>query len=105
MKSTAIILGLLALIAGGASQVAVAAGMPGPSASVTVSTDDLDLGSAAGRASLDRRLALAAAEVCGDPSASDPAGRRAIRACRATVVRQAHAEVAARLAVGRLAAR
>jgi len=104
MKSSAIIFGLLALAAGGFSQLADAA-MPGPQATAVVSTHDLDLGSAEGRAALNRRLALAAAEVCGDPSSSAPASRRDVRACRVQVVADAEREVALRQAAGRLAAR
>lgn len=104
MKSTAIILGLAALVAAGASQ-AVSAAMPGQRASVTVATSDLDLRTAAGKATLRHRLGLAAAEVCGEASAADPEGRRSIRDCRARVVEQATREIATRLSSGRLAAR
>lgn len=104
MRTTALTFALLAIVAAGSSQL-VEAAVPGPEARTVVVTHDLDLGSAAGQAALRQRLARAAAEVCGEASASDPAGKRAIRACRRTVVAGAEAEFAARRAAGRLAAR
>ncbi len=104
MKSTTLTFVLLAMAATGSSHL-VEAAVPGPEASTIVVTRDLDLDSAAGQVALRQRLARAAAEVCGEPSASDPAGKRAIRACRRKVVAGAEAEFAARHASGRLAAR
>lgn len=48
-----------------------------------VKTTDLDLSTAAGRLALDRRLVVAAGEVCGLASAADLAGRNQVRQCRA----------------------
>lgn len=104
MKSTALTLALLAIVAANSSQL-VAAAVPLPEATTVVSTQDLDLGSPSGQAALRQRLARAAAEVCGEASASDPAGKRAVRACRRNVATGAEAEFAARRAAGRLAAR
>ncbi|WP_114227375.1 MULTISPECIES: UrcA family protein [Sphingomonas] len=59
------------------------AAMPGPVAVAAVPTADLDLGSASGQARLKQRLERAAADVCGDASSADPAGRRWVRQCRA----------------------
>jgi len=60
-----------------------AAAMPGPVVAAAVPTADLDLGSARGQAMLKARLQRAAADVCGEASAVDPAGRRWIKQCRA----------------------
>lgn len=54
-----------------------------------VATADLDLSSAAGRAALDRRLARAAAQVCGKAADIDLAGRNAVRACRVEALNEA----------------
>ena len=64
-----------------------------------VSTADLDLSSAAGRAALDHRLVIAADEVCGTPSDSDLVGKNRARECRKEVLadaRSATAELASR---------
>jgi UrcA family protein len=49
---------------------------------VIVSTADLNLASARGQAALDRRLAHAVIEACGDTSSADLAGQNEIRRCR-----------------------
>lgn len=103
MRSTAIFFGLLSIAAASVSQIAPA--MPGPSASTTVQIRDLDLGTDKGRAELQRRLANAAAEVCGDVSAIDRAGRAAVAECRSSVVERATSDLALRQTAGRLAAR
>src|SRR5688500_3281570 len=57
-----------------------------PAASQTnisrVQTADLDLGSDAGRRTLDLRLARAAREVCGTASDVDVVGKNDVRKCR-----------------------
>lgn len=100
MKSSAIVFAVLALLAGGASELASAA-----PAAMSVATHDLDLTTTAGRTALDRRVRMAAAELCGEASASDPAGRRAVRACRRDAVAQARQAIALRQPGDRIAAR
>ena len=61
--------------------------LPSPAAaqdrvSATVSTAGLDLASEAGRKALDRRLAHAVIQVCGEASPADLEGQNAVRACR-----------------------
>ena len=51
-----------------------------------VHTADLDLSTDAGRHQLDRRLVIAAAEVCGSASDADLAGQNALRLCRKDVL-------------------
>lgn len=103
MRSTAIFFGLLSIAAASASQVAPA--MPGPSASITVEVRDLNLSTDKGRADLQRRLSNAAAEVCGDVSAIDRAGRAAVAECKSSVVERATSDLALRQTTARLAAR
>ncbi|GAA4008168.1 hypothetical protein GCM10022280_01080 [Sphingomonas swuensis] len=104
MKQVSIIMAAASIAAASLAQ-ALPAAMPGPSASARVVTSDLDLTSRSGQATLRHRLAIAAAEVCGEASSADPAGRRAIRDCRVAVTDRALAELAARESGGRLAAR
>ena len=59
------------------------AAMPGPVVVAAVPTADLDLASARGQAMLKARLQRATADVCGDASSADPAGRRWVKQCRA----------------------
>ncbi|MFC3712090.1 UrcA family protein [Sphingoaurantiacus capsulatus] len=54
---------------------------------------DLDLASAAGQATLDRRLDAAADSVCGQNGFVDLAGLRAIDACRGKAVAGARAQM------------
>jgi UrcA family protein len=77
------ILTTLAALAGGALTVTPAFAQPPALQTVAVHYGDLDLGSAAGRASLDHRLRHAVRTACGDPSAADLKGRNAASACRA----------------------
>lgn len=60
-----------------------------PARSQTVMFDDLDLGSASGRARLDRRLHRAAQEVCGEASSLDLAGQNDVLHCRTATIRAA----------------
>jgi UrcA family protein len=48
-----------------------------------VAHQDLDLGTAKGRSSLDRRIEIAINTACGDASSADPRGWKAIKSCRA----------------------
>ena len=57
-----------------------------------VRTADLDLSTDAGRRALDRRLIVAAWEVCGTASDVDLAGKNKARACRASVLADARAK-------------
>jgi UrcA family protein len=47
----------------------------------TVAYADLDLSSTVGRATLDRRIAAAVREVCGEAASFDLARRHAVREC------------------------
>lgn len=55
---------------------------------IRVSTDNLDLSSAKGRADLERRAYRAAVEACGTRTPSDLRGTRIVRDCRFEVVEQ-----------------
>ena len=57
-----------------------------------VQTADLDLRSDAGRRQLDRRLALAARDVCGTASDADLEGKNAVRHCVDDVLAKARGE-------------
>lgn len=67
-----------------------------PSATQThvsyVKTADLDLASEGGKRALDRRLAQAAREVCGNPSDADLVGQNKARECRDQAIAQASPE-------------
>jgi UrcA family protein len=73
------------------SAPALADSAPAQNVSV-VHTGDLDLSTAAGRAALERRLVVAAYEVCGTASDADLAGKNQVRACRADVLAKARTE-------------
>lgn len=47
-----------------------------------VAHGDLDLSTAKGRKTLDRRIEIAIASACGDASSADPLGWKAIQRCR-----------------------
>jgi UrcA family protein len=57
-----------------------------------VHTNDLDLSSKTGREALDRRLVVAARDVCGAAADVDLAGKNQVRACRTDVLAKARAE-------------
>ncbi|HEY8592972.1 MAG TPA: UrcA family protein [Sphingomicrobium sp.] len=63
-----------------------------------VRTADLDLNSEAGKRALDRRIANAAAEVCGSASDTDVAGKNDARQCLHDVIADARARSAALVA-------
>lgn len=62
---------------------ATAIAAPPVIATSTVQTADLDLSSQAGRRALDRRLSIAAKEVCGTTSDAHITGKNDVRRCRA----------------------
>ena len=57
-----------------------------------VRTADLDLSTAADRQALERRLSLAAREVCGTASDADLEGKNQVRRCRAEVLARVSAQ-------------
>ena len=83
-----------ALITAAAIKAAPALAEPAssPVAVTVVHTSDLDLTTAAGQRQLDRRLARAAREVCGEASDADLAGKNEVRSCRETVLADARAQ-------------
>jgi len=100
----------LVSVIGAASALTLAnpatAAMPGPVAVAAVPTADLDLTSAHGQDVLKARLQRAAADVCGEASAVDPAGRRWVKQCRADAFGKAWDRAQASLtATARVAAR
>jgi UrcA family protein len=60
--------------------------------SVTVATDDLNLASPAGRATLDNRIENAARVVCGTALTTELDYAATVAACRADVLAAAHAQ-------------
>ena len=64
-----------------------------------IPTGDLDLGSAAGRKALDRRIGRAVIDLCGQAADVDLVGRNAVRKCRADALVQANAARDQRLAL------
>lgn len=94
--------------AAGALTLAVpaSAAMPGQVAIAAVPTADLDLASAHGQEVLKARLQRAAADVCGEASSADPAGKRWVKQCRADSFGKAWDRAQASLAAtARVAAR
>lgn len=59
------------------------AAAPAETATHVVNYTDLDLRTERGQSRLDRRLEIAVSAACGTPSSADPAGRNAIRRCKA----------------------
>jgi UrcA family protein len=49
----------------------------------TVSSENIDVRTAAGQARLDRRIEIAVKTACGDTSSADARGRKALKHCRA----------------------
>jgi UrcA family protein len=102
MKATTIALAS-ALVTAGIIKAApaFAEGQPTEIATSVVHTGDLDLSSKAGQRQLDRRLSLAAREVCGTASDLDLEGKNAVRECRVSVLSAARAKGDALIAEGR----
>ena len=92
-KSFKIALTAFLITAGGIKGAPALAASPTENVSI-VRTADLDLTSKAGRAALDRRLATAAADVCGTASNADLVGSNKVRECRADVLAKARADTA-----------
>jgi len=74
------------------------AAMPGSVEIATVAIADLDLATSQGQSVLKSRLQRAAADVCGEASSVDPAGRRWVKNCRAETFGKAWNRAQARLA-------
>jgi UrcA family protein len=83
------ILAVAAVAAGLATVTAAAPAVAGQLASVEVEYQDLNLTNAAGQASLDRRIASAARELCGDYMPVELKWRELSRACQAEVIASA----------------
>ena len=90
MKAITIVLAS-ALITGAAIEAVPAlAETTSPEVAVSVvHTADLDLTSDAGKRQLDRRLSIAARDVCGTASDFDLEGKNAVRECRDLVLANA----------------
>jgi UrcA family protein len=83
----------LALIASAATITPIVAAAAEPVAATSiVRTADLDLTSPVGQQELDRRIALAAREVCGTASDVDLEGKNAVRHCREQTIAEAAAQ-------------
>lgn len=97
MKSTILIIAASALVSGLAMKAAPALSQTtAADADVNVSivrTADLDLSTQEGRRLLDRRLVIAAGEVCGTASDVDLKGKNEVRKCRDEVLTAARARV------------
>ena len=92
MKKSFYIALVSALITGGLIKAAPALAQAQPAPTVEVSlvhTADIDVGTAAGQRQLDRRLSIAAREVCGTASDADLVGKNDVRACRADTLAKA----------------
>ena len=66
-----------------------------------VHTADLDLSTDSGRRALERRLIVAARDVCGTASDVDIEGKNDVRQCRAETLAKAHSDRDAVLAANR----
>jgi UrcA family protein len=95
MKKSFYIALVSALLTAGLIQAAPAFAqdqVPGQAVVSLVHTADIDVSTADGRRQLDRRLSIAAREVCGTASDADLAGKNDVRACRAETLAQAKAQ-------------
>jgi UrcA family protein len=92
MKKSFYIALVSALITGGLIKAAPALAQTQSAPAVEVSlvhTADIDVSTEAGQRQLDRRLSIAAREVCGTASDADLAGKNDVRACRAETLAKA----------------
>lgn len=89
--SIALASALIATAAIGASPAFAQEATVGGTNTRLVQTADLDLASESGRRTLDRRLALAARDVCGTASDADVEGKNAVRRCRGETLATAKA--------------
>jgi len=93
MKETLRIIAMSALATAAVIKAVPAFAEPAPVQNVSiVHTNDLDLSSKTGRKALDRRLVIAARDVCGAAADVDLAGKNQVRACRTDVLAKARAE-------------
>jgi UrcA family protein len=90
----------LAIAASAATITPTVAAEPETVTSV-VRTADLDLSSRDGQQELDKRIAVAAREVCGTASDVDLEGKNAVRQCRAETIAQAESRREQLLAASR----
>ncbi len=77
------LLSLTLMLSAFAATPALAQTSPSAVNRVVVSTADLDLSERSGQRALDRRIAIAIVQACGETSNIDPAGKNDIRRCRA----------------------
>ena len=101
MKAITIVLATALATAAGIKAVPALAETSANIAVSVVHTADLDLSSEAGKRQLDRRLSLAAREVCGTASDADLEGKNAVRECRDLVLAGARERGAALVAQNR----
>lgn len=105
MKETLRIIAASAFITGFLIKAVPAFADPASARNISVvRTADLNLSSAVGQRELDRRLVLAAREVCGNASDLDLIGKNDVRECRNNVLAQARAK-SGELVAGRTADR
>ena len=76
------LLRLSLLISAFAATPALAEPAPPAESRIVVTTADLNLASAKGQTSLDRRLAIAVSQACGTASVVDLAGQNEVSRCR-----------------------
>jgi UrcA family protein len=91
MKKSFYIALVSALIAGGLIKAApaLAQAQPAPAVVSLVHTADIDVSTADGQRQLDRRLSIAAREVCGTDSDADLVGKNDVRGCRTETLAKA----------------
>jgi UrcA family protein len=98
MKTIAI---MTACIAAGLASAGASAQTADERVTVAVSIADLNLGEAAGRATLTRRIRAAAYRICRDPFGWDPIRLQAVSLCMVEARRSAEAQVATAIARAR----
>ena len=90
MKAITIVLASALITGAGIKAVPALAETGSPEVAVSVvHTIDLDLSTQAGKRQLDRRLTIAAREVCGTASDFDLEGKNQVRECRDLVLADA----------------
>ena len=102
MKKSFYIALVSALITGGLIKAATALAqdrVPGQAVVSLVHTADIDVTTADGQRQLDRRLSIAAREVCGTASEADLAGKNDVRECRTETLAKARLQKQSILAV------
>ena len=102
MKAITIVLASALITAAAIKAVPALAETASPDVAVSVvHTADLNLASQSGQRQLDRRLSLAAREVCGIASDVDLEGKNAVRACRDNVLAEARQQGRVLIAEGK----